>query len=180
MLQNRSIEFPLRSACAVLLLSLCANGCIFVAATTAVGTGAGAVMGVVRHPDDSLPNDGIPVGAAIRVTHSNPRDVGAVKPGTTDTIWLRGSQILTGRIQGARGDTILLSVTQASLSNGRRETFRRGTLIAAIPRSRENTVEVLSMRPGLSESVLAGMGAGFLFALVVGVIICSNGACDGG
>lgn len=166
-----------RGAAAV---ALCAatTSCIVFGAGAALGTGVGTAAGVASSPDsDHRTSDGMPVGAAIKVTLTPPRDVFAVKDGTSDTTWLRKASSLVGRIDAIHGDTIHLAVTEASVSNGREERFRGGQFVTPVYRTPESSIQVLSVRPGIAEGAAIGLGVGIIAAMVLIIVICTTGGC---
>lgn len=160
---------------ASLLLS---TGCTLFGAGAAVGAGAGTVVGVANLPDsDAKTAEGIPVGAAIRVTLTPSRDIAAVNVNRPDTTWLRGALKLTGRIDAIHGDTIHLAVTEAHMRSGRTEQFARARAVAAIHRGPDASIQVLSLRPNVAENAMIGAALGLAAAIVGLIIICSTNGC---
>ena len=162
----------------VAALCVSANGCIVFGTGAAIGAGAGVMTAKRGAPDSrSTTSDGIPTGAAIKVTMTPARDVAGVGAGTGDTTWLRAAHVLIGRIDATSGDTIRLGVTQARPRTGRTESFRRGQVVVTLPRSPDTVVEVISRRPHIVNGVVVGAGTGFLATFAGLWIYCSRVRC---
>lgn len=162
---------------AVLLLST--SGCYAIAfggpaaaavvGGAAAGAGAGAVVGAHAGPDTNLAAPGVPVGSAIKLTLGKARDLAAVHSRSADTTWLRGTRAVFGRIQPSSGDTLRIVVSGVWLERGLSEYFPRDLLVLAVPRDSTMSIEVLNIRPSITQGIWTGVGVG----LLVGVIVAS-------
>ena len=162
-----------RGICAALTIVLATSACFVIPAGIAIGAGAGVAVGAARSPDaPGRTIEGIPVGAAIKVTLSPPRTLSVATQDTYDTTSIRNAHILFGRITSIRGDTIRLTVTEARLGDGRKERFRPESVVAAITRGPDIAIHMMSSRPGVMDRALIGAGFGFLVSMIILAACC--------
>jgi len=170
----------LRCAAAIAAFSLCLSttGCPFVAAGAALGAGTGGAVARAGLSDSSdASGAAIPAKAAIRITLDAPRDLASIHQTTNDTTWVRGVELLIGRVEQIRGDTIRLLATEARLADGSKTTFPRNRAVVLVPRDSRMAIHVINLRPAVTEGVTIGAGIGFLVvAVVLGALLWHSGA----
>lgn len=114
---------------------------------------------------------GIPAKAAIRITFDAPRDLASIRMGSNDTTWLRGIDLVIGRVEQMRGDTIRLLATEARLADGSKTTFPRNRAVLLVPRDSRTAVHVINVRPAVTEGITIGAAVGFVVVVAVLIVL---------
>ena len=163
-----------RAVTAIAVGSLClsATGCPFVAAGAALGAGTGGAVAIAGLSDSSdASGAGIPVKSAIRITFDAPRDLLSIQQSANDTMWVRGVELLIGRVEQIRGDTIRLLATEARLADGSKTTFPRNRAVLLVPRDSRTTIHVINLRPAVTEGITIGAAVGFVVVVAVLIVL---------
>ena len=135
------------------------------------GAAAGAVGGAIVARDIR-----VRPGASVRVDFPQARDVLArrVVGGTGDTLWLRDTRQLFGRVQRTAGDSVWIGVSE---SRGAAEPLRfplGGAPVALVRQEPGVRIEPLANRPAY---VVAGALAGTGVALLAVLVYCAVSPC---
>ena len=162
----------------VLVLLLTPSGCIVFAATTVAGAAGGAAVASSteqrRGPRMLQTSAGsFPRGASVSIALDPARDVVVVGPRASDTTLVQGAHTLIGQLMAARGDTLFIVLSSATLAGADRATFPRGRApTAALVLSPTSAVRVIAARPGATEraTFAAIAGSALAVALLVGII----------
>lgn len=161
----------------LLLLSLAPTGCMLIAATAAGGAASGAAVASVvgenaRPRSVGTAAASFPLGASVAVTLAPSRDVAVVGRRPGDTTWVRDAYALTGRVAGARGDTLSIALSEVTSATGPRATYpRRHAPTAAVVPSPAAKVRVIAARPAIAERAFLGAIAGAALAVAALVAI---------
>ena len=141
-------------------LLLFSTGCEYFLGAAAVG----AVGGVVASRDIR-----VKPGASVRVDLAQPRDVAAlrIEGAAGDTIWLRETRQLFGRVQRTAGDSVWLGISQANGAAGVSRYPLGGMPVVLVRPEPGVRIEPLANRPAyMVMGALVGMGISVLALFV--------------
>lgn len=155
-MRARPVARALLAAC----LLLVSTGCEYFIA----GAAAGAIGGVVATRDIR-----VKPGASVRVDLGQERDVVAIHTARAagDTVVLRATRTLFGRVQRTAGDSVWVGVSEARGTGSPMRFPAGGAPVVLVRQEPGVRIEPLANRPAyIVAGALAGTGAAFLYLFI--------------